>query len=168
MMSYPKKSEIATPRLIAGPKTICSPRARLPVDMRNIAQTPPSSSAMKNASNVSCQPSKKPHAAISLMSPPPNAPFTTRVIMSNGMLIMKKPITRSSSVACGKNQIAATAKTAIAITSEFGIFDVCKSITEIASRVTVTPNARIVSRLKPNRIKVTTARSAQDSSTRGY
>jgi len=88
--------------------------------------------------------------------------------MSSGTLIMTKPIALSSSVTFGKIQIATMAKTAIMTTSEFGISVVCKSIIEIASNITVTPNTRIVASSTPNRTNEATAIIEHENSTSGY
>ena len=101
---------------------------------RYMPYIPPKTMPKNIASSVFCQPRNSPAAAISLMSPPPNAPSMTRQSRNIGTLTQSAPMTCGSQSA-GESSTLTAPKTASARFSRSGMVCVSASMSETLSKI---------------------------------
>ena len=114
-MLSPKSAETASPILKKGPRGKRCPLSAFFFTIRNNAYPPAANNASAAETTTAFHPKNNPDAAISFISPPPNAPGTISVNITIGTLIHSAPESLDKISVSGAINIAAAASTAMAM-----------------------------------------------------
>ena len=145
----PNSIAITMPAHRNGPKAKWSFFPAFLAASRYMPYIPPKTMPKNIASSVFCQPRNSPAAAISLMSPPPNAPSMTRQSRNIGTLTQSAPMTCGSQSA-GESSTLTAPQTASARFSRSGMVCVSASMSETLSKIPQTASASSAAQLMPN------------------